>query len=179
MSQDKPQTPLPSGKDFVIGIVAASYNNELVEALLKNTLATLRDAQVKEENIHIRRVPGSGELPYVAYMAAELGEYDCLIVLGVVIAGDTPHHEIIAHATAQSLIDISLRTEVPVINGIVVTLNRAQAEARCLGPLDRGSEFGSAALVMAKHRATLGFQLDRLDDEEDFDLQSDEPWEKN
>lgn len=179
MSQDKPSAPNLSGEDFVIGIVAASYNNDLVEALLKRCIATLRAAKVKEENIHLRRVPGSGELPYVTYMAAELGEYDCLIALGVVIAGDTPHHEIIAHATAKSLIDISLRTEVPVINGIVVTLNRAQAEARCLGELDRGTEFGSAALVMAQHRANLGFQLDDLTEEEEIDFNPDEPWERN
>lgn len=38
------------------------------------------------------------------------GDFDCVIGLGVVIAGDTPHHEIIAHSTAQALQDAALRS---------------------------------------------------------------------
>jgi 6,7-dimethyl-8-ribityllumazine synthase len=111
-------------------------------------------------------VPGSGEIPYAAYMSAMTGDYDCVIALGVVIAGDTPHHEIIAHSTANALQDAAIRSEVPVINGIVVTNNREQAVARCQGTLDRGTEFAHAALAMARHRITLGERLDQVEDEE-------------
>jgi 6,7-dimethyl-8-ribityllumazine synthase len=82
------------------------------------------------------RVPGLGELPYVANMTASSGEVDCVIALGVVIAGDTPHHEIIAQSTAHALQDIAIRSEVPVINGIIVTNNLTSepnnvAQVRC------------------------------------------------
>lgn len=172
MSQDKPTPPSISGAKFVFSIVAASYNHELVDALLQKTIATLTQAKVAPQNIRVLRVPGSGELPYVAHMTAASGEVDCVIALGVVIAGDTPHHEIIGQSTAYALQDVSIRTEVPVINGIVVTNNRAQAEQRCLGSLDRGTEFAHAALVMAQHRQTLGERLDTLED-------LDEPFDKN
>ena len=163
MSQDKPIAQPISGANFVFSVVAASYNNALVDVLLQRTIKTLLAAGVKENNIRTLRVPGSGELPYVAHMTAMSGESDCVIALGVVIAGDTPHHEIIAHSTAHALQEASLRSEVPVINGIIVTNTRAQAEARCLGELDRGTEFAQAALAMAAHRKVLGERLDQLD----------------
>jgi len=172
MSQDKPTSPNIEGSKFVFSIVAASYNQDLVDALLQKTVATLTQAQVAPQNIRVLRVPGSGELPYVANMTASSGEFDCVITLGVVIAGDTPHHEIIAQSTAHALQEISIRSEIPIINGIVVTHNRTQAEQRCLGALDRGTEFAQAALVMAQHRQRLGERLDALED-------LDEPFDKN
>ena len=163
MSQDKPIPDAIDGTELHFAVVAAGYNGELVEALQRQVVKTLRAERVPEANIKIVRVPGSGEIPYAAYMCAMTGYYDCVITLGVVVAGDTPHHEIIAHSTAKALQDVALRSEVPVINGIVVTNTRAQAEARCKGELDRGTEFARAALTMAAHRVDLGAQLDQAD----------------
>jgi len=163
MSQDKPIPDAVDGAELHLAVVAAGYNGELVEALLTKVLKTLHCAGVPAANIKIIRVPGSGEIPYCAYMTAMSGDHDCIIALGVVVAGDTPHHEIIAHATAKALIDASLRSEVPVINGIVVTNTREQAEARCKGDLDRGKEFALAALTMAAHRIELGERLDQAE----------------
>ena len=179
MSQNKPISQPINGADFVFSIVAASYNSALVDALLQRAVKTLLASGVKENNIRTLRVPGSGELPYVAHMTAMSGECDCVIVLGVVIAGDTPHHEIIAHSTAHALQETSLRSEVPVINGIVVTNTRAQAEARCTGDLDRGTEFAQAALVMAGHRKVLSERLDQIEDEDINKLGGSNPFAPN
>ena len=166
MSQDKPIPDAIDGAELRFAIVAAGYNGELVESLRRNLVKTLRAANVSEDNIRQIDVPCSGEIPYAAYMVAMSGDYDCVIGLGVVIAGDTPHHEIIAHSTAKALQDVALRAEVGVINGIIVTHTRAQAIERCQGALDRGTEFGHAALTMARHRITLGERLDQVEDEE-------------
>lgn len=166
MSLDKPIPDALDGADLRFAIVTAGYNGELVQALRKNAVKALRSARVAEDNIRIIEVPGSGEIPYAAYMTAMSGDFDCVIGLGVVVAGDTPHHEIIAHSTATALQDAAIRSEVPVINGIVVTNNREQAVARCQGSLDRGTEFAHAALTMARHRITLGERLDQVEEEE-------------
>ena len=63
----------------------------------------------------------------------------------------------------ERLQTLARHCEVPVINGIIVTNTKAQAEARCVGEMDRGSEFAQAALVMAAHRKILGERLDQLD----------------
>ena len=166
MSLDKPTPDAVDGAELRFAIVSAGYNAELVQALKKNAVRALRAAGVPSAGIVSVEVPGSGEIPYAAYMSAMSGDYDCVIALGVVIAGDTPHHEITAHSTAAALQDAAIRSEVPVINGIVVTNSREQAVARCQGALDRGTEFAHAALTMARHRITLGERLDQVEDEE-------------
>ena len=179
MSQDKPQPTDIDGRDLWIAIVAARYNGDLVDTLLERARRTLRDAKVPQSQITVLRVPGSAEVPYAAHMLAMTGEHDCVIGLGVVIAGDTPHHEVIAQSTATAFQDSSLRSEVPIINGIVVTLDRAQAEARCKGPRDRGPEFARAALEMAAHRILLGERLDQVEAEEKARKGGQEPFAQN
>jgi len=162
MSQDKPKHDDLEGAPFRFAIVKAGYNGKLVEALYQQVCQTLLAKRVLPDHIKTWSVPGSGEIPYLVNLAAITQEYDCIIGLGVVIAGDTPHHEIIAHSTAKAMQDIGLQTQVPVINGIVVTNNLQQAEVRCLGPQARGHEFAEAALVMAQHQLKFQEHLDDL-----------------
>ena len=179
MSQDKPNYEKVDGADLLIAIVAASYNQVLVDALIKQATKGLKAGGVKEANLRLVKVPGSGEIPYVTNMLALSGDYDCIIGLGVVVAGDTPHHEIIAHSTAKAMQDVALRSEVPVINGIIVTNTRHQAEERCTGALDRGTEFAQAALIMAQHRLQLGERLDQVEAEERAKNGGHEPFAQN
>jgi 6,7-dimethyl-8-ribityllumazine synthase len=55
----------------------------------------------------------------------------------------------VGDAVAAALMRVALDTGVPVINGVVVVNNLAQAEARTIGAHDRGAEFAAAALEMA------------------------------
>ena len=165
MSQAKPNPPAVDGTDLYIGIVASRYNNDLVEELLQRVRATLRKSRVAAGSIKILRVPGAAELPYVANMLAQTEEYDCIITLGIILAGDTQHHEILANSTAIALQGIALQSEIPVINGILTVNTREQALERISGTHDRGAEFAHAALEMAWHHVQLGDYLDALDAE--------------
>ena len=51
--------------------------------------------------------------------------------------------------------DVALSSRVPVINGVIVAENAAQARARCAGRIDRGAEFADAAVAMAALRRSL------------------------
>ena len=165
MSQDKPSAPNIDGTDLFIGIVASRFNADLVDKLVERVRETLRKNKVAAGSIKVLRVPGANEIPYVANMLAQTDEYDAIITLGVVLAGETNHHEHIAHSTGVALQGIGIQTEVPVINGIIVANTRAQAEARDFGEMDRGAEFAHAALEMAWHRVQLCDYLDTLDEE--------------
>jgi 6,7-dimethyl-8-ribityllumazine synthase len=148
MSLRAPSSPSAAGGSFRIGIAAARYNDLLVESLLGQVVAALRAAGVKEKNLTVVRVPGSNELPVAAqWLAAR--RPDAVLALGVIVRGDTLHYELIAHASARALQRVALDSRLPVINGIVVAENDAQAEDRCLGRIDRGAEFAAAALEMA------------------------------
>jgi 6,7-dimethyl-8-ribityllumazine synthase len=149
MSLDAPQELLIDGSPFKVGIVAARFNARLTDALLEQVSAQLRKAGVKKKNLHIARVPGSNELPITAQLLANRLKLDVIVTLGVLIRGDTIHYELIADATTKALQRVALDARVPVINGVVVAENLKQAEARCLGKINRGGEFASSALEMA------------------------------
>lgn len=160
MSTDSPSLIPIDGSHYNIAIVGSRFNSELVNGLIERAIATLKAAGVKQEGIRVARVPGANELPYVASLLASSEQYECIIALGVVIAGATSHHDVIAQSTATALHSIGFQYRVPVINGIVVANSLAEAEERTIGAIDRGAEFARAALEMAQLNEGLGELID-------------------
>lgn len=156
MSLAAPSSPAVNGATFSVGIVAARYNTALVDALLAEVLGQLKSAGVKEKRVTLLRVPGSHEVPVAAQWLAQRGRRDVVIALGVLIAGSTNHHEMVGQSVSQALQQVALASGTPVINGVIVTDNFKQAEARCRGKINRGAEFAHAALEMAALKRTAG-----------------------
>ncbi len=156
MSLDAPSNPQVSGAGLRFGIVAARFNEELVAALLSRLEAALKASGVKTKDIALVRVPGSHEVPWAAGRLAARRKFDCVIALGVLIGGDTNHHEMVGQSVSHALQRVALDSGVPVINGVIVTDTPAQARARCAGRINRGAEFAHAALAMAALKRTLG-----------------------
>ena len=155
MSLDSPQLAPVDGRAFAVGIVAARFNPALVAALLRAVCAGLAAAGVKAKRITIVRVPGSHELPVAAQWLARGGNRDVIIALGVLIGGDTNHHEMVGQSVSQAFQQVALTTGIPVINGVIVADNMKQAQARCGGRINRGAEFARAALEMAALKRAL------------------------
>ncbi|MFZ5495925.1 MAG: 6,7-dimethyl-8-ribityllumazine synthase [Verrucomicrobiota bacterium] len=149
MSLHSPSAHPVDGTKLRFGLVAARFNEELVAALLSRLVLGLKGAGVKGQNLTLLRVPGSHEVPWAAARLAAAGKCDCVVALGVLIGGDTNHHELVGQSVAHALQRVALDTGVPVINGVIVTDNLAQARARCTGRINRGAEFARAALAMA------------------------------
>lgn len=156
MSLSSPKPIAIKGAKFSFGIVAARYNSVLVEALLRSVLAGLKDAGVKERRIEVVRVPGSHEVPVAAQWLAQNSRRDCVIALGVLVGGDTNHHEMVGQSVSHALQQVALAANTSVINGVVVADNLKQAQARCLGSINRGAEFARAALEMAALNRAIG-----------------------
>lgn len=155
MSLDAPSQRPVRGAGLRFGVVASRFNERLVDGLLARARAALDGAGVRAGDVAVVRVPGSHEVPWAAQELASSRRFDCVIALGVLIGGDTNHHEMVGQSVSQALQQVALATRVPVINGVVVTDTPAQAKARCIGRLDRGAEFGRAALEMAALRRAL------------------------
>jgi 6,7-dimethyl-8-ribityllumazine synthase len=149
MSLSAPKPARIDGAPFGVGIVAARFNETMVDALLERVLAELHAAGVKAPRVKVLRVPGSHEVPVAALWLARAAEYDVVIGLGVLIGGDTNHHEMVGQSVSHALQDVALSSGTPVINGVIVANTQAQAEARTTGSINRGAEFARAALEMA------------------------------
>ena len=129
-------------KGLKIGIVQSRYNAEISEALLKSCQKTLLAAGVSEKNIQLVKVPGAFEIPYACQKLIKSKKPHAVIALGAIIRGGTPHFEYIASSCAQGIMDVSLKTDTPVIFGVLTTNSLAQAKAR----VEKGTEAAQTAL---------------------------------
>jgi 6,7-dimethyl-8-ribityllumazine synthase len=143
------------GARFSFGVAAARFNETLVDGLLGSLKVTLQQHGVPADRITVVRVPGSHELPYAIQRLADTGRHDCLIALGVLIGGDTNHHEMVGASVSSALQTVALTSRIPVINGVIVANTPVQAEARCTGAINRGAEFARAGLEMAALKRNL------------------------
>jgi 6,7-dimethyl-8-ribityllumazine synthase len=133
------------------GIAAARYNVDLADALLSDCLDTLAKAGADTRDIKILRVPGSFEVTAAAAKLARSGKCDCVIGLGILLQGETPHAQHIGDAVADGLTNIAIHLDVPTVFGIVTANTLKQARVRCLGKKhNRGREAALTAIEMAR-----------------------------
>ena len=79
-----------------VAILVSRYNEAVTSRLLEGALACTDAAQIPRGDVDVIWVAGAFELPVAAAAAARTGRYACLVALGVVIRGETPHFEYVA-----------------------------------------------------------------------------------
>lgn len=139
-------------------IVASTYNQRYVDAMLRAAKAEIRRAGGALE---IVRVPGAYEIPVVAARLARPAAGQrapaAIICLGVILRGATTHAQHIGEAVSNALVQIQVQDEVPVIHEVLLLENEQQAKERCLGRThNRGAEAAQTALEMARVMRALG-----------------------
>ncbi len=141
------------GRRFAI--VASQYNALYVDAMLHAAQAEILRAGGKVEII---RVPGAYEIPVVAARLARLSREPhhasplaAIICLGVILRGATTHAQHIGEAVSNTLAQIQITHEMPVIHEVLLLENEKQARKRCLGKKhNRGTEAAQTAIAMAQ-----------------------------
>ncbi len=147
---------VPDGSPYTIGVIAAEWNPEVTDALLQGAVDTLRQHGVRDENLLVRRVPGTFELSSAADMMIHLSQVDAVICIGCVIQGETRHFEFICQAVAQGITNVALKHERPVIFSVLTCDTMQQALDRAGGQHgNKGVEGAVAALKMLAYRASV------------------------
>ncbi len=137
------------GSGLRVVVVAAQWHEPLMDALIAGASRAL--AEVGVDQPRLIRVPGSFELPVVAAAAARAGA-EAVVALGVVIRGGTPHFDYVCQAVSAGLMQVGLRTGVPVGFGLLTCDDLAQAWARA-GLPDSEEDKGAEAALAAVHAA--------------------------
>ena len=117
-------------KGLKIAIVVSRFNSFLTEQLVKGAVDAFVRMGGDEKSLVLARVPGAYELPIVASKFAEKG-VDAVVCLGAVVQGATTHAALINETTAAAFSKISLKSGVPVLDGVVSAENLEQAVERC------------------------------------------------
>ena len=135
----------PRGGRRPVAIAVGRFNGEFTSRLLESALEELDRTGIPRELVTVMPVPGAFELPLAAMALAKTRRYACVIALGCVIRGETPHFDYVAGEAASGLQLAALETGVPVSFGVLTVDEPEQAEAR----LDKGAEAVRTALEMA------------------------------
>ena len=140
----------PDGAGLWVAVAVARFNGDITSRLLEAAVAELEEAGVSRERIDIVTVPGAFELPLAAMALAKSKRHACVVALGCVIRGETPHFDYVAGEAASGLQLAALETGVPVSFGLLTCDTRDQAEARAGGEQgNKGAEAARSALEMA------------------------------
>ena len=123
-------------------IVLANYYKDISDGLLKSALKNIPSSTP----VKIIKVPGVFEIPVT--ISKNLKKFDAFLALGCVIKGQTPHFDFISQASTNAIMDISVKNNKPVGNGIITCLNMKQAKAR----KNKGAEAANAVVTILKQK---------------------------
>ena len=133
-----------------VAILASRYNELVTTRLLEGALACCQEAGIPRDSVDVIWVPGAFELPVAAAAAAGTKRYACLVALGAVIRGETPHFEYVAGEAARGLNAVAVAHALPVGFGVLTVDTLQQAVDRAGGSAgNKGHEAAAAALQAA------------------------------
>ena len=135
----------PSGHRRSVAVVVSRFNAGLTNRMLASAIDALEEAGVAADAVTIMPVPGAFELPLAAMALAKTRRYACVVALGAIVRGETPHFDYVAAEAASGLQLAAIETGVPVSFGVLTVDTTEQAEAR----IDRAADAVRTALEMA------------------------------
>ena len=119
-----------SAKGLRAAIVAGRFNSFIVDRLVEGAIDALTRSGASPADLTIYRCPGAFEIPQVARRVVEQGGVDCVICIGAVIRGSTPHFDYVAGEAAKGVGALAMSANVPVTFGVLTTDTIEQAIER-------------------------------------------------
>ena len=102
-----------------VAFVQSSWHREVVEEAKIAFLAEIAARHIPRERVDIFEVPGSFEIPLHAQILAKTRRYTAIVAAGLVVDGGIYRHEFVSDTVIKALMDVQLRTEVPVFSAVL------------------------------------------------------------
>ncbi len=139
-----------SGNGRRFAIVAARFNDFIVEKLIDGAKEALRRTGVSADDVELFRCPGAMEIPGLARRVADSGDFDGVICLGAVIRGATPHFDVVVREAAAGVGALAAEGKLAVAFGVLACDNIEQAVERAGAKAgNRGADAAMVAVEMA------------------------------
>jgi 6,7-dimethyl-8-ribityllumazine synthase len=146
-----PRRPPSDGPHLLV--VEARFYAEISDLLLNGAARALDEVGATFDRV---TVPGALEIPAAIRLALAGGGYDAFVALGCVIRGETSHYDIVAGESARGLMELALRHQALIGNGILTTNSGAQARVRAdPDGKDKGGAAARAALALLQVKTSL------------------------
>jgi 6,7-dimethyl-8-ribityllumazine synthase len=140
-----------AARDLRIAIIAARFNEFIVDSLVRGAVDTLIRHGASEKDITLVRVPGAWEMPLAVKRLALSRRFDAIIALGAVIRGATPHFDYVAGECAKGIAQAGLAADIPVAFGVLTTDTIEQALERAGTKAgNKGADAARSAIEMAR-----------------------------
>src|SRR5712671_6859708 len=115
--------PVPAHPRFAkpqrVAFVQSSWHREVVEECRIAFLDEIEARHIARAQIDLFEVPGSFEIPLHAQLLAKTRRYTAIVAAGLVVDGGIYRHEFVADTVIKALMDVQLRTEVPVFSAVL------------------------------------------------------------
>ena len=83
-----------------------------------HSVAKEKADSLKLKITHTCHVPGAYDMPIIVDALLQRKDVDAVVTLGAIIKGQTKHDEVISHAAAKTLTELSIKYQKPVSLGI-------------------------------------------------------------
>ncbi len=117
------------GKSKKFAIIVSRFNEFVSKQLLDGAIDCLVRHGVSTQDITVYWTPGCFEIPGVARRLKNM-KYDCVLCIGAVIRGDTPHFEYITNEVTKGIAVLNLEKGMPFVYGIITADTIDQAVER-------------------------------------------------
>jgi len=116
-----PQDPVTEHPRFAkpqrVAFVQACWHRDVVA---EARIAFVREAEARHlTHVDVFEVPGSFEIPLHAQILAKTRRYTAIVAAGLVVDGGIYRHEFVADTVIKALMDVQLKTEVPVFSAVL------------------------------------------------------------
>ena len=139
-----------SGAGRRFAIVAARFNDFIVEKLIDGAKEALRRTGVGQDDVELYRCPGAMEIPGLTRKVADTGKFDGIICLGAVIRGATPHFDLVVREAASGVGALTAEGKIAIAFGVLACENIEQAVERAGAKAgNRGADAAMVAVEMA------------------------------
>jgi 6,7-dimethyl-8-ribityllumazine synthase len=112
-----------------IAFVQASWHRDVVMECQTAFLTEAEARHIPRAAIDVFEVPGSFEIPLHAQILAKTRRYTAIVAAGLVVDGGIYRHEFVADTVIKALMDVQLRTEVPVFSAVLTPQQFHESQA--------------------------------------------------
>jgi len=102
-----------------IAFVQSAWHREVVAECRIAFFDEIEARHIARDRVDVFEVPGSFEIPLHAQLLAKTRRYTAIVAAGLVVDGGIYRHEFVADTVIKALMDVQLRTEVPVFSAVL------------------------------------------------------------